>query len=288
MPQRDVIDAHHHLWHPQDPGQEWLAEPGLERIRAPFGMQEFRSASTNGVGGVPVAGSVVVQSVATTEETAALLATAADDDLLAAVVGWVDLTGDVPAQLAALQSGPGGDALRGLRHLVQSEEDPRWLLRPDVLRGLRAVEDAGLAYDVLVRVHQLASAEELARTLPGLRLVLDHAGKPDLAGGELAGWRAGISRLAEHEGVVVKLSGLVTEADHAHWSPGDIAPAWDTLLEAFGPSRIAFGSDWPYCLLAATWERWAAVVAELVDPLSPTEQDQVLRATATTAYALDR
>jgi predicted TIM-barrel fold metal-dependent hydrolase len=116
--------------------------------------------------------------------------------------------------------------------------------------------------------------------------VLDHAGKPDLASGDLDGWSRNVRALARSEQVVCKLSGLVTEADHQHWSLADLRPAWDTVLDAFGPRRLLFGSDWPVCLLAASWERWAATITELVAPLSPVEADAVLRTTATATYQL--
>jgi L-fuconolactonase len=283
-----AVDAHHHLWTPSDPGQEWLADPALAAIRRPFDLRDLHEAVLAGVAGRPVTATVLVQSVARTDESERLLATAAADDLVAAVVGWVDLTGDVPAQLERLQAGFGGRMLRGVRHLVQDEPDPRWLLREDVVAGLRALANADLPYDVLVRPPQLPAAVELARRLPELRLVLDHAGKPDLASGDLEDWSRDVRALARSEQVVCKVSGLVTEADHKRWSLADLRPAWDTVLDAFGPRRLLFGSDWPVCLLAASWERWAVTVAELLAPLSPHEVDAMLRTTATATYLLDR
>jgi L-fucono-1,5-lactonase len=284
---KGAVDAHHHLWNPSDPGQDWLADPTLATIRRRFDLQDLHEAVRAGVAGRPVTTTVVVQSVARIDETERLLATAADDDLVAAVVGWVDLTGDVPPQLERLHSGYGGRLLRGVRHLVQDESDPRWLLRDDVITGLQALADADLPYDLLVRPPQLPAAVDLARRLPGLRLVLDHAGKPQLASGDVKGWSRDVRALARAEQVVCKVSGLITEADHQRWSVEDLRPAWDTVLEAFGPRRLLFGSDWPVCLLAASWERWSATMADFVAPLSPDESDAVLRTTATATYRLD-
>ncbi len=281
-----AVDAHHHLWNPSDPGQGWLTDPALAAIRRRFDLQELHDAIRAGVAGRPVTATVLVQSVARTDESERLLATAADDDLVAAVVGWVDLTGDVPAQLERLQAGYGGHLLRGVRHLVQDEPDPRWLLREDVLSGLRVLASADLPYDLLVRPPQLPAALELSRRLPGLRLVLDHAGKPHLASGDLEDWSREVRALAGSEQVVCKVSGLVTEADHQRWSLANLRPAWDTVLDAFGPHRLLFGSDWPVCLLAASWERWAIAVAELVAPLFPDEADAILTTTATATYRL--
>ena len=282
-----AVDAHHHLWSPSDPGQGWLADPALAAIRRRFDLQDLHDAVRGGVAGRTVTATVLVQSVARTDESERLLATAGNDDLVAAVVGWVDLTGDVPAQLERLHAGYGGHLLRGVRHLAQDEPDPQWLLREDVLVGLRALIDADLPYDVLVRPPQLLAAVELSRRLPALRLVLDHAGKPDLASGDLEGWSRDMRDLARSEQVVCKVSGLVTEANHQRWSLGDLRPTWDTVLDAFGPHRLLFGSDWPVCLLAASWDRWAAAVAALIAALSPDEADALLTKTATATYRLD-
>jgi L-fuconolactonase len=281
-----AVDAHHHLWNPSDPGQGWLADPALATIRRRFDLQDLHDAVRAGVAGRPVTATVLVQSVARTDESERLLAKAADDDLVVAVVGWVDLTGDVPAQLDRLHAGYGGRLLRGVRHLVQDEPDPQWLLREDVLPGLQALANADLPYDLLLRPPQLPAAVELSQRLPGLQLVLDHAGKPQLASGDLEGWSRDVRALARSEQVVCKVSGLVTEADHQRWSLADLRPAWEIVLDAFGPRRLLFGSDWPVCLLAASWERWATTIAELIAPLSADEADAVLRTSATATYRL--
>ncbi len=203
------------------------------------------------------------------------------------MVGWVDLTAPaVGDELDRLLAGPGGSFLRSLRSLVQGETDPDWLQRADVERGLAAVEKRGLGYDVLVRSHQLDQAIRLAERFPGLPQVLDHAGKPDLAGGELADWESRLRQLAEHSQVVCKVSGLITEADHEAWTIADIRPAWDVLLSAFGPDRLMFGSDWPVANLAGGWNRWAATVDELLEGCSADETSAILAGTATAFYRL--
>jgi L-fuconolactonase len=232
---KGAVDAHHRLWNPSDPGQGWLADPALATIRGRFDLLDLHDAVGAGVAGRPVTATVLVQSVDRTDETERLLATAADDDLVAAVVGWKDLTGDVPTQLKRLRAGYGGHLLRGVRHLVHDEPDPRLWLREDVLAGLRALANVDLPCGLLVRPPQLSAAVERSRRLPGLRLVLDHAGKPDLASGDLEGWSRNARALARSEQVVCKVSGLITEADHQRWSLTDLFPAWETLLDAFGP-----------------------------------------------------
>ncbi|MER6569052.1 amidohydrolase family protein [Streptomyces sp. NPDC001093] len=282
-----LVDAHHHVWDLSLRPQPWLDEPGHEPIRRSFSSHALHSAATRPIAGRRLTSTVVVQCVPSVPETRDLLALAESDPLIGAVVGWADLTspaiGDV---LDDLRAGPGGRYLRAVRHLVQDESDPHWLGRPDVERGLRAVGRRGLGYDVLIRSHQFPQAIRLAERLPELSLVLDHAGKPPLARGELADWARQVRTLARHPQVRCKVSGLVTEADHERWTVDDIRPVWDVLLSAFGPERLMFGSDWPVCVLAGGWNRWAAAVDELLGECSGTEIDAVLAGTATAFYQL--
>ncbi|WP_336920985.1 amidohydrolase family protein [Aquipuribacter sp. SD81] len=285
-----AVDAHHHLWDPADPGQDWLREPGLEVLRRPYTPDDLREAARTGVAGRPLAAGVVVQSVPTLAETVALLTTAAGDPTVAAVVGWVDLTGDVPGQLERLRGGAGGGLLRGVRHLVQDEPDPRWLLRDDVLAGLGVLVAEGLAFDVVVRSHQLPAVAEVAGAVPGLRLVLDHAGNPEVpvdapARDHLTAWERDVRAVAARPGTVCKVSGLVTKID-THRSPEPLEAVWTVLLDAFGPDRLAWGSDWPVCLLARPYAEWAALAAGLVEPLPAAGRHAVLAGTAVRTYDL--
>ncbi|MEU2339152.1 amidohydrolase family protein [Streptomyces sp. NPDC013172] len=283
-----LVDAHHHVWDLDVRPQPWLDEPGHEPIRRSFGTHALRSAATRSIAGRRLTSTVVVQCIASVPETRDLLALAGSDPLIGAVVGWADLTspavGDV---LDDLRTGPDGRYLRAVRHLVQGESDPDWLQRPDFERGLRAVGERGLGYDVLVRSHQLPQAILLAQRLPDLPLVLDHAGKPPIARRELAEWTQQLRMLARQPQVHCKVSGLVTEADHDTWTTDDIRPVWDVLLSAFGPHRLMFGSDWPVCSLAGGWNRWAATVEELLAGCSAAETEAVLAGTATAFYRLD-
>ncbi|MFJ8110989.1 amidohydrolase family protein [Streptomyces sp. NPDC096132] len=282
-----LVDAHHHLWDLDRRPQPWLDEPQHEPIRRSFGSADLRAAATRPIAGRRLTGTVVVQCVTSLPETRELLALADEDPLVAAVVGWADLTsptvGDV---LDELRDGPGGGHLRALRHLVQGEPDLTWLQQPSVERGLRAVQERGLGYDVLIRSHQFPQVIRLAERFPGLELVLDHAGKPDLVTGELKDWARQVGELAGHPQVRCKVSGLVTEADHDKWTLDDIRPAWDVLLSAFGPGRLMFGSDWPVCNLAGGWNRWAETVEELLHDCSGSETEAVLAGTAASFYHL--
>ncbi|HEY8982274.1 MAG TPA: amidohydrolase family protein [Streptomyces sp.] len=282
-----LVDAHHHLWDLAQRPQPWLDDPEVAAIRRTFTPDDLRSTATHPVADRRLRGTVAVQCVAEVAETEDLLALAEQEPLIQAVVGWADLTapeiGDV---LDHLRAGPGGEYLRSLRHLVQSETDPNWLQRPDVERGLRAARERGLGYDVLVRAHQLDQAIRLAERFPDLPQVLDHAGKPDIARKDIADWEVGIRRLAAHPHVVCKVSGLITEADHTHWTTADIRPVWDVLVSAFGPERLMFGSDWPVANLAGGWNRWADTVDQLLTGWSDGDVHAFLAGTASTFYRL--
>jgi predicted TIM-barrel fold metal-dependent hydrolase len=284
-----LVDAHHHLWDLDRRPLPWLEDPALATIRRTFTPDDLRTTATQLVAGRRLHSTVAVQCVPDVHETEDLLALAERVAMIEAVVGWADLTSPgIGDQLDGLLAGPGGGCLRSLRHLVQAETDPGWLQRPDVERGLAAVRDRGLRYDVLVRSHQLDQAIRLAERFPDLPQVLDHAGKPPIAEGELADWQCQLLRLAAHRNVVCKLSGLITEADHEKWTVDDIRPVWDVLLSAFGPDRLMFGSDWPVANLAGGWNRWAATVDELLDGCTADETSAILAGTATTFYRLTR
>ncbi|GAB2808030.1 amidohydrolase family protein [Lentzea nigeriaca] len=270
------IDAHHHLWDLSSRPQDWLSGP----IRRSFSPADLR-AVTEPAG---VDATVLVQVLNDLDETAEFLAV--ESDLVAGVVGWVDLTApDVAEQLDRLRSGPGGDRLVGIRHLVQSEPDPDWLMRPDVIAGLRAVRDAGLVYDVLTRPHQLPAALVAVRAVPDMMFVVDHLSKPDIAGGLVEPWATHLAALAAEPNVTAKLSGLVTEAG-PQWTVEALKPYADVALTVFGPDRLMVGSDWPVCLLAASYSEVFDAAADLCSGLSAAERSELFGGTAARVYGL--
>jgi L-fuconolactonase len=281
---RTAVDAHHHVWDLSVRDQDWITGPELQPIRRNFTVADLRpEASAAGV-----RRTVLVQTITVPEETPEFLALAEETDLIGGVVGWTDLTRpDVTEELARLKELPGGAYLRGIRHQVQGEPDPEWLLRPDVHRGLTAVAEAGLVYDLVVLPHQLPACVKAAADHPELTFVLDHLGKPPIASGAPEPWAGAVRALAGLPNTVCKLSGMVTEADHATWTVDDLRPYADTVLEAFGPARLMFGSDWPVCILAATYaEVWNAADV-LTAGLGDGERRQVFEGTATRVYGLE-
>ncbi|WP_411113554.1 amidohydrolase family protein [Streptomyces sp. 029-5] len=278
-----VIDAHHHLWDLSVRDQDWITGPAMAPIRRNFTLADL-AAETRAAG---VSATVLVQTIGVPDETPEFLAAANGSDLVAGVVGWTDLTAPgVADTLAALRELPGGDRLVGIRHQVQGEPDPEWLLRPDVRRGLAAVAAAGLVYDLVILEHQLPAAAKAADLLPGLTFVLDHLGKPPIAGGVTEPWAGLVRELAARPNTVCKLSGMVTEAAWDSWTAEGLRPYADTVLDAFGPERLMFGSDWPVCRLAATYGEVLDAARTLTDGLGEDERDAVFRDTARRVYAL--
>ena len=279
-----MIDAHHHVWDLAVRDQPWIEADWP--IRRSYSLADL-AAEARPAG---VEATVLVQTVPDPAETPELLALAARSGgaelRVAGVVGWVDLTApDVADALAALAAAEGGDRLAGIRHGVQSEEDPRWLDRPDVRRGLRAVGAAGLAYDLLTVPHQLPAAVRTARDLPEIRFVLDHLSKPLIARGDTTPWADDLRALAALPNVAAKLSGLVTEADWTQWSVATLRPYAEVALDAFGPDRLMFGSDWPVCLLAAgSYGEVVDAARELTAGLSEAERAEVFAGTARRWY----
>ncbi|MFD4628328.1 amidohydrolase family protein [Streptomyces sp. NPDC058284] len=278
-----LVDAHHHVWDLSVRDQEWLTGDALAPLRRNFSLSDLLPEAR----AAGVTATVLVQTVAVPEETPELLALAAGSDLVAGVVGWTDLTRpDVADTLATLRELPGGEHLVGVRHQVQGEADPEWLLRADVRRGLAAVAAAGLAYDLVVLPHQLPACARAAAQLPELTFVLDHLGKPPVVSGALEPWASAVRALAARPNTVCKLSGMVTEADHATWTVDDLRPYADTVLAAFGPGRLMFGSDWPVSTLAASYVEVLDAARLLTQPLGTGEKGEVFGGTARRVYGL--
>jgi L-fuconolactonase len=275
------VDAHHHVWDLSVRPQEWLDGGAFAPIRRSFGVEDLEPAAQ----AAGVTATVLVQTVPLPGETPEMLAIAGKGGLVKAVTGWVDLTApSVADDLAALRGGPHGGYLKAVRHLVQDEPDPDWLRRSDVARGLRAVAAAGLRYELLVYPHQLPAAIAAVTALPDAPFVLDHCAKPRIAEGGWEPWASGIRDLAHRENVTCKLSGLVTEADWTQWTVGGLRPYVDHVLEAFGPRRLMFGSDWPVCLLASPYDRWMSTVDDLIGGLSADERAAIRGGTASRVY----
>jgi L-fuconolactonase len=257
----------------------------LDPIRKPFGPADLvPELAAEGI-----SGTVLVQTISSLAETREFLALAASQEFIWGVVGWVDLTSaTVGDDLDALRAAPGGDRLVGIRHQVHDESDPEWLCRADVRRGLAAVQARGLRYDLLVRARELPAAVETVGAFPDLPFVLDHIAKPRIAEGEDAEWRDRMAPLAALPNVVVKLSGMVTEADWASWTPADLRPFVAAVVDWFGVERLMFGSDWPVCLLAASYGGVVTGLEEALGALSADDEAAIFGRNAVRLYGLGK
>lgn len=269
-----IVDSHHHFWDPARRDYPWMGDE-LKAIRQRFGPEELRPLLADNA----VDQTILVQTVSSVDETREFLDTASRTDFIGGVVGWVDLTApDVGDTIASLVS----DLLVGIRHQVQDEPDPEWLLRDDVQRGLVEVGEAGLVYDLLVRTAQLPAAFETVRRHPDMTFVIDHAAKPRIAGVSWdRDWEKGLAPFSDMPNVSCKLSGLVTEADWKSWTPEQLEPYVKRVVGWFGKERSMFGSDWPVCLLAATYDQVQDALQQIVGL-----DDDIFGATATRVYGL--
>jgi L-fuconolactonase len=229
-------------------------------------------------------GCIAVQARQDTAETEWLLSLAREHAFIRGVVGWVDLCApDVREQLAPLAK---DSVLKGVRHVVQDEPDDRFMLRPDFMRGIAALAEFGLAYDILIYPRQLPAAAELAASFPEQRFVLDHIAKPPVRTGEIDAWARGIAAVARYRNVYCKLSGLATEGDWRAWSPSDFAPYIEVVFDWFGPERLMVGSDWPVCTLAASYGDAIGIAMRRIEQFAPAQQDAVLGGNAARSYKL--
>jgi L-fuconolactonase len=273
------IDAHQHFWDYSAAEYPWIGA-GMERLARDFGPADLVAVAA----GQGVKGSVAVQARQSLEETRWLLRLADESPFIKGVVGWVDLrSGRAADEIAAFAE---HEKFVGVRHVVQDEADPRFLLGEAFVRGLRLLHQFGLVYDLLVYPHQLPAAVELAGLLPEQPFVLDHLAKPRIKTGELAEWRRDIEALAAHANVSCKLSGLVTEAAWRRWKREDFTPSLDIALAAFGPERLMFGSDWPVCLLSGEYAEVVAIIDEFIAALTPAEQKLIWEETTSHVYGL--
>ncbi len=274
-----VVDAHHHLWDLDRFDYPWMP-PGENVLRKTY-LPEHLAPHLKRTGADKA---VVVQAQHSVEEAGWLLDLAEANDFMAGVVAWVDLTsrnvGDV---LDGLLQRTG---LVGIRHLVHDEPDDRWLLRDDVIRGLRELARRGLAYDLLLRPQHLQYVAPLAEKVPDLRMVVDHIAKPLIAAGTMEPWATDIAAVAALPSVYCKVSGMVTETDMANWTVEDLKPYMAHVIEHFGFDRLMFGSDWPVCLLAGTYKQVFEATLAAAGSISDDDRAALMGGNATAFYRL--
>lgn len=274
-----IIDAHQHFWTYDPRRHDWITEE-MKMIRQDFQPDRLKEVyQENGIDAC-----VAVQAEQTEEETNTLLAHAEANDFIAGVVGWVDLRGEtMEERLSHFARFP---KLRGFRHVLQNEE-PAFMLEPDFLRGIGQLQAKGFTYDILIYPHQLPAAIEMAGHFPGQRFVIDHLAKPLIRQKEIGAWKSGMKEIGQHPHMYAKISGMVTEADWAHWNEEDLWPYLDTVVDIFGPERLMFGSDWPVCLVASSYQRWLKCLEAYFSHFSRDEQDRIFWRNAQSFYQLN-
>lgn len=275
-----VIDAHQHFWELGRFNYDWLNADPLEPIRRTYLPADLKTH----LDATGVDQSIFVQTQHNVEENRWVLQFCEDNDFLAGMVGWVDLaSSDCEAQVEEFNDNP---YFVGVRHVTHDEPDDDFIIRDDVINGLRVLEKQSVPFDLLFFVKHLKHAQTLAKALPGLPMVIDHLAKPEIKDGRLDNWEDNFRAAAKFPNVYCKISGMVTEADWQNWKPADLKPYVEIALEVFGPDRCMYGSDWPVCELAGSYEQVIGAAREVLSSLSETEQAQVFGGTAKKFYGL--
>lgn len=260
-----TLDTHQHFWKYDPVRYAWIDE-SMSTIQRDFLPTDLAPVlKANGIEGC-----IAVQADQTEDETQFLLDLSAQNDFIKGVVGWVDLRApDVAGRLAYFAKHP---KMKGIRHIVQGESDVNFLLRDDFLRGIKSLSRFNLAYDILVFPHQLGAALEFVRLFPEQPFVIDHLAKPYIKDGYFDGWAVLMKEIAQHPNVHCKISGMITEADWKRWKYEDFTPYLDVVFSAFGTTKTMFGSDWPVCLVAGSYEKMLGLVQRYMEKFSTDEQ----------------
>ena len=274
-----VIDSHQHFWNYDPVKHEWI-DDDMKVIRRDFTPEDLKLVYEQ----AGVDGCVAVQADQTLEETDFLIDLASKNDFIKGVVGWVDLrANDISEVLELYAEKP---IVKGFRHVVQGEADHNFLLRPNFLNGISKLEAHNFTYDILIFPHQLGATLEFVKQFPNQKFVIDHLAKPYIKDGFYEGWTTLMKAVAKYENVSCKLSGMITEADYNSWSPNDLEPYMNLVLEAFGSERIMYGSDWPVCLVAGNYGQVKKTVTDFISILSSDEQTLIMGKNAIEFYNL--
>lgn len=278
-----VIDAHQHFWEIGKSGFDyaWMDGEALAPIRKTYLPADLKQH----LDATGVDQSIFVQTQHNVEENRWVLQFCEDHDFLAGMVGWVDLAStDCERQLEEFKSNP---YFVGIRHVTHDEPDDDWIIRDEVMNGLRVLEKYEVPFDLLFFVKHLKHASTLGKALPDLPMVIDHLAKPEIKAGRLENWEENFRAAAKFPNMFCKISGMVTEADWLAWKPDDLRPYVEIALEVFGPERCMYGSDWPVCELAGSYEQVIGAAREVLSGLSPDEQAWVFGGTAKKFYGID-
>jgi L-fuconolactonase len=273
-----TIDAHQHFWKYDPVIHDWITDD-MSVIRKDFLPQDLEPILQQN----NIDGCVAVQADQSEKETDFLIELAKENDFIRAVVGWVDLRAkNIEERLAHYRQFP---VVKGFRHVLQGEE-PSFMLQSSFLNGIAALKTYGFTYDILIFPQHLAAATELVKKFPDQSFVIDHIAKPFIKDGLLNEWKKGMQSIAQFPNVSCKISGMVTEADWKNWKQQDFTPYLDTVVDAFGTNRLMFGSDWPVCLVASSYQKMIQLVHEYFSSFSVTEKQSVFGGNAAQVYRI--
>lgn len=272
------IDSHQHFWHYEPVKHSWINDE-MAVIRKDFLPADLAPIiKSNGV-----IGTVAVQADQTEAETNFLLGLAEESNFIKGIVGWVDLRSS--SIIERLEHYAQFKNIKGFRHVLQGEE-PSFMLQPSFLNGIASLKAHNFTYDILIFPKQLEASLDLVKQFPNQPFVIDHLAKPYVKAGQIDEWAKGIVALSEHENVFCKVSGMVTEADYKKWQPQNFTPYLDVVVEAFGMRRLMFGSDWPVCQVAASYQQMMGIVEDYFDSFSSDEKNQFFNQNAANFYNL--
>jgi L-fuconolactonase len=274
-----TIDSHQHFWKYDPVNYSWI-DDNMSVIRKDFMPSDLKKVYNENA----VDGCVAVQAEQNLEQTDFLLKLASENDFIKGVVGWVDFRAENIDDV--LEDYFKNKKLKGFRHVVQGEADNNFLLRPNFLNGIGFLEKYEYTYDILVLPHQLGATLEFVKHFPHQKFVIDHIAKPYIKDGFYYGWAALMKEIGKHDNVYCKLSGMITEADYNTWTPEQIHPYMNLVLEAFGPERVMFGSDWPVCLVAGNYNKVKQLTTDFIATLSTKEQAAIMGKNAIKFYNL--
>jgi L-fuconolactonase len=274
-----IIDSHQHFWKYDPVKSAWIDESMME-IRKDFVPSDLESILQK----QNIDGCITVQVDQTEEETLFMLKQAKKYSFIKSVVGWIDLRADnITGRLEYFSD---FDHLAGFRHILQAEEPSR-MLEPEFLRGISELKKYDFTYDILIYPKHLDAAIELVKKNPDQKFVIDHMAKPEIRNGTFEPWATKMAEMAEYDHVWCKVSGLITEADWKNWTTDQLKPYLDHVFDRFGPKRIMYGSDWPVCLLAGSYDQVYSLIRDYVEDLSDSEKMDVLGNNASKFYGID-
>lgn len=273
------IDAHQHFWEFDPVRDSWITDE-MDVIQTDFLPQDLKPLLEKN----NFDGCIVVQSDQTEKHNEFLLDLAAKNNFIKGLVGWVDLRGhNIQDRLAYYQQ---FHKLKGFRHVLQGEQDRAMMLQPAFMNGIAALHDFNFTYDILIYADQLQYIPQFVSAFPEQKFIIDHIAKPGIRQKQIEDWEKDMRAVAQYEQVYCKISGMVTEADWKAWTKDDFAPYLDVIVKAFGTNRIVYGSDWPVCLVAATYEKQLAIVQDYFSSFSADEQAAFFGGNAINFYHL--